>query len=305
MTKMRFHRPANGGGGRGPAPASRPTVALSRLYRCQVRSEYVSPGPALASQVDRIWSWEGQPEELPTLLPGTGAELVIHHGAPVVAHTPSGARELPVAHLLCMRRSRWRLSATGPVRFTAVRFRAGALPHFCPVPAAAVVDEAVAAEELFGGIGGRLPSTVRMADPLTDRARRVEELLTKLLGRSGVDRRVEVAVRRTYRDPATVRLDRLGPDLGLSVRHLRRGFLATVGVSPKEFQRLARFQQSIRALLVPARTSYLPVALAAGYYDQSHFIKEFRRFTGEPPTVLLNGSVSHFYYPSIRPPADA
>jgi hypothetical protein len=160
-----------------------------------VRSEWIQPSPVLAPYVDRVWSWEGTPEELPTLLPGTGAELVVQHGAPVVACTSSGARELPAAHLLCMRRSRWRLSASGPVRFTAVRFRAGTLPNFTSVPVAAVIDDAVAAGDLFGVSGRRLADDIRPADPLDARARTVEALLTRLLGRLDVDWRVEVAVR--------------------------------------------------------------------------------------------------------------
>ncbi|BCJ46950.1 AraC family transcriptional regulator [Actinoplanes ianthinogenes] len=270
-----------------------------------MRSDWIRPSPVLAPYVDRVWSWEGTPDELPVLLPGTGAELVVQHGAPMVACTSSGTRELPAAHLLCMRRSRWRLSAAGPVRFTAVRFRAGALPHFTSVPVAAVMDDAVAAVDVFGVAGRRLAGEIRPADPLDVRARTVEALLTPLMGRSGADRLVEVAVRRTYYDAASVRVNRLGPDLGLSVRHLRRGFLATVGVPPKEFQRLARFQRSIRALLNPVRASCLPVALAAGYFDQSHFIKEFHHFTGQPPARMLGGPVSHFYYPSTSGAADA
>ncbi|GAA1026120.1 hypothetical protein GCM10009557_02660 [Virgisporangium ochraceum] len=93
-------------------------------------------------------------------------------------------------------------------------------------------------------------------------------------------------MRRTYRDAASLHVDRLGPELGLSARHLRRGFLSTAGVPPKEFQLLARFQRSIRTLLNPARTSYLPVAIEAGYWDQSHFIKEFHRFTGQSPARI-------------------
>jgi AraC-like DNA-binding protein len=272
-----------------------------------MRSEHVPVSPALSRYVDRIWAWQGRPDELPTLLPGTGAELVLQHGSPVVAGTRLGPRELPAAHLLCLRRDRWPLTAGGPVRFTAVRFRAGGLARFCPVPATELADQVVPAADLFGAelFGAELFGTLSMDGSLAHRAARLQWVLTKVLDRpTDHDPRVAAAVRRVYRDPAAGGVERLGAAVGLSTRHLRRGFLATVGVGPKEFQRLARFQRVARALLLSAPVAQLPAALAAGYYDQSHYIKEFRRIAGQPPTELLRRPVSHFYYPSLAGTGD-
>lgn len=270
-----------------------------------MRTEFLRPAPDLARYVDRIWAWAGRPEELPTLLPGTGAELVFHHGDPLVARTPAGPRRLPAAHLLCLRRERWPLTAAGPVRFTAVRLRAGALHALCPAPATAVVDQVVGVGEAFGPIGDRLAGAVRDRDSLTVRTAVIEDTLRRLAARRApIDPRVSQAVQRVYRDPATLRVDLLGPRLGVSPRHLRRGFLTAVGVGPKEFQRLARFQRTIRTLMLSDPAAYSPVALSAGYFDQSHFIKEFRRLAGEPPGRLLRRAVSHFYYPSLGEPVD-
>ncbi len=73
--------------------------------------------------------------------------------------------------------------------------------------------------------------------------------------------------------------------LGLSERQLERRFLQRVGVTPKRFATLRRFERaSALAVTAPSLTD---AALAAGYYDQSHFIRDFRRFAGEAPGVLL------------------
>ncbi|GAA3240109.1 hypothetical protein GCM10020216_065550 [Nonomuraea helvata] len=255
---------------------------------------------ALAPYVDRIWSWEGRAEELPTVFPGTGAELVIQRGAGIVAHTASGPYRLPEAHLLCLRRTRWRLAAAGPVAFTAVRLRAGALAALCPVPTTVIADQAVAAADVFGAAADRLVAAVRAGGTLAERAARIESVLVRTLDSAAPpDRRVAAAVARIYRDPATARVNQIGPGVGLSARHLRRGFLTTVGVPPKEFQQLARFQRVVRTLLLSESQAHLAVALSAGYYDQSHYIKDVRRLTGARPTELLAGSVPHFYYPSL------
>ncbi|GAA1026122.1 hypothetical protein GCM10009557_02670 [Virgisporangium ochraceum] len=69
------------------------------------------------------------------------------------------------------------------MRFTAVRFRAGALPHFSSGPVAAAVDDAVAADDVFGPVGRRIEVEVRASDRLAARATVVENLLMTLLDR--------------------------------------------------------------------------------------------------------------------------
>jgi AraC-like DNA-binding protein len=76
-------------------------------------------------------------------------------------------------------------------------------------------------------------------------------------------------------------------DLGVSERHLRRVFRETVGMSPKAFTRLARFQRALGAARKDARLSWASIAAAAGYYDQAHLIAEFRAIAGVTPRELL------------------
>ncbi len=69
--------------------------------------------------------------------------------------------------------------------------------------------------------------------------------------------------------------------LGLSVRQLERRFLARVGVTPKRFVALRRLERALAS--VKTRASWTAAAVDAGYYDQSHFIRDFRRFAGTTP----------------------
>jgi AraC-like DNA-binding protein len=69
--------------------------------------------------------------------------------------------------------------------------------------------------------------------------------------------------------------------LGVSERQLERRFLARIGVTPKRFATLRRFERAVaRATTAPSWTA---AALDAGYYDQSHFNRDFRRFVGSTP----------------------
>ena len=69
--------------------------------------------------------------------------------------------------------------------------------------------------------------------------------------------------------------------LGISVRQLERRFLARVGITPKRYAAMRRLERV--TALAKSAPSLTAAALDAGYYDQSHFIRDFRRFTGASP----------------------
>jgi AraC-like DNA-binding protein len=85
--------------------------------------------------------------------------------------------------------------------------------------------------------------------------------------------------------PAEVRIAALARQLGTSVDTLERRFTAAVGISPKRFARAARLRSAV--LSYAADTTLTDVALGAGYYDQSHFVREMQAATGLAPKLLL------------------
>jgi transcriptional regulator GlxA family with amidase domain len=87
------------------------------------------------------------------------------------------------------------------------------------------------------------------------------------------------------------RIEQLSDWIGFSNRQLRRRFIAAVGYGPKMFQSVLRFQR----LLHLASDKNAPRNLArlsadAGYADQAHMTREVQRFSGSPPSVLLESA---------------
>ncbi|WP_437731199.1 helix-turn-helix domain-containing protein [Sorangium sp. So ce1335] len=72
--------------------------------------------------------------------------------------------------------------------------------------------------------------------------------------------------------------------LGMSSRRFIRSFTEQVGLTPKRYCRVRRFQQALAAIERGERVSWAGVAAACGYYDQAHFIHDFRAFAGLTPT---------------------
>ncbi|HSS97541.1 MAG TPA: AraC family transcriptional regulator [Terriglobales bacterium] len=119
------------------------------------------------------------------------------------------------------------------------------------------------------------------------------------------DSQVEAAVNWITSSPIVADLDRVATIANLSVRQFQRRFKDEVGMSPKLFCRIQRFQRVFQALNIP-NSSWVDAALHCGYYDQSHLIRDFKDFSAETPAVLLaaesdlavhflqNSGMSHF-----------
>ncbi|WP_433604688.1 helix-turn-helix transcriptional regulator [Prescottella agglutinans] len=264
------------------------------------------PSNALGAYVERYW-WctPGPGMALPDIWPGTGAELWIHVGGHVSVRVADAApARLPPAHLVCLRRNRWSLTPSSDGgAFLVARFRAGALRRLLGEGVDGVTDTVVSVEDLWQHEGSRLADAVGSASTWHARVSALDGALRVLAGRrrleSTVENRVLAAAELVYRRRGAVRIDRLAAETGLSVRLLQRRFPAAVGVGPKEFQRLTRIQHATRTLLLGDESRYLATALDAGFYDQNHFIREFRRFTGRNPAATLGLGLSHFYYESF------
>ena len=95
--------------------------------------------------------------------------------------------------------------------------------------------------------------------------------------------------------------------LGVSSRHLERRFKERVGIPPKLFARIRRFQRVFPAI-ENLDAGWVDAAAACGYYDQAHLIRDFRDFAGEPPAALLRTDdlarhfLSHFSKTAGAPP---
>ena len=79
----------------------------------------------------------------------------------------------------------------------------------------------------------------------------------------------------------------LSEQLGISQNYLNTQFKRLIGISPKEFARLSRFFSVLRSIDPMQPVDWTLIAHQAGFYDQSHFYKDFVTLTGYSPTDYL------------------
>lgn len=98
---------------------------------------------------------------------------------------------------------------------------------------------------------------------------------------------VEFSVSTIMQNPNTISLAELYGKVGYSQKHCIKIFKEHVGVTPKSFLRIVRFQKAILEIEKGGEIDWLNIAYESGYYDQSHFINDFRDFSGFTPEVYL------------------
>lgn len=103
--------------------------------------------------------------------------------------------------------------------------------------------------------------------------------------------RIACTLRRLFSDPS-ISIKCLAEKACLSRKQFERVFRDSVGMNPKEYCRVVKFQKAMR-LMQTGRTDWIDVALQSGYADQSHFIREFKRLSAHTPGELLKHSVPY------------
>ena len=80
----------------------------------------------------------------------------------------------------------------------------------------------------------------------------------------------------------------LADKMNINRRNMERRFTSAVGLSPKQLSRVARLQATVKMLDEKQYNSLTSLAYENGYYDQAHFIKDFKEFTGLSPKSFFS-----------------
>jgi AraC-like DNA-binding protein len=136
----------------------------------------------------------------------------------------------------------------------------------------------------------------RLLEPTTaaEKFRCLEEWLLKRLAKPlerhpAVDYAMGVFVSHRSALPVSTVAERTG----YSQRRLIQLFSEQVGLTPKLFSRIGRFQRVIRDVADCTEIDWAGIALSCGYFDQAHFIHEFQEFCGLTPSAYLQYRTEH------------
>jgi len=259
-----------------------------------------APQPPLCDLVALLWYCEGavQPHAKERVLPDGSMELVINlrEDSLRVYDRNNPLRYQNFGHSVVVgTHSQFVVIDTAnQASLMGVHFKAGGAFPFFMVPVDELRDVHVSLDELWGASAAELRERLLEVRTSHARFRILEQFLFAQAARP-LKRHpaVNFALKDFQTRPPGRSVADVADQTGLSRRHFIQLFSQEVGLTPKVYCRIRRFQEVVRLVGTGRQFEWSDVALACGYFDQAHFIHDFRAFSGINPSTYLALHTEH------------
>jgi AraC-like DNA-binding protein len=194
-------------------------------------------------------------------------------------------------------------SGTGS-RMLIVEFKRGRAHPFYRFPMNEIGDIVVEAHLVFGRRFCDLRDRL-LAEPCVDRIFQLVERFLLQQAHDSVQENdatqcIEYAVSRMVSHPTLRYLPQLSNEIGYSQKHFIDLFRQQVGVTPKQYLKIMRFQRAVHAIECSPIIRWSGIAQECGYFDQAHLIHDFKFFSGFTPSEYLNRKADTLNYVPIK-----
>jgi len=252
---------------------------------------FIQPEKQLAPYVAFIWVFEsraGVPmADSRIIVPDGRAKIIVPYRNALCAavnHRRLDAKE----HHLCLvgiQRNPVTIESTATETGTiGIELTPKGLYHLFRLRMHEITDRIVSFEEVFGSLGAKLQQIISEAEDPKAKLMLLQAALTQLLQENEKEYSLlDHALDLLEETHGMIRVQELEAHLGYTRRYLDRLFQEHVGVSPKSLARILRFQEWYQRWTQQQSPTFSSTHVYASYYDQSHFIQEFKRFTGFTP----------------------
>lgn len=182
------------------------------------------------------------------------------------------------------------MTFNGMYSFFEIAFTPHGFMHLFGIPAGEVLNKIAWSEELFDSSIDILHeqlfycSNVQQMSKVTD-----AWLVCRLRKRKHVNdmKAISHILHSINSAKGLVNIDRLAANTNMSVRSFERNFVKYTGIPAKLFCCIARFNHALALKLQYPNLRWTNIAHTAGYFDQAHLVKDFKKFSGDTPSILL------------------
>jgi len=265
-----------------------------------MRSYRYIPAPPLSEFVELLWLYEGyqQPHSKERLLPDGSMELVINLNDDLTRvydpHDTEKLRTLRGSVVVGAHSEFFVIDTAEQHSVVGVHFKPGGAFPFLGLPASELRNALVSLEDLWGGLAGELRERLLEAGRPQAKLRVLEQvLLARAAARLERHPAVAFALHQFHGLPHTRTIAEVTGQIGLSAKRFIQVFSGEVGLTPKLFCRVRRFQRVLRHIGAGRPVEWAAVAVDCGYFDQAHFIRDFRAFSGINPTAYISQRTEH------------
>jgi AraC-like DNA-binding protein len=243
--------------------------------------------PPLDQYITLLWASKGIPSfKKERILPDGSASLLFNFSGTITARSSDQLIILPQCFISGITSSWFDLTYSGMHEQVGIIFKPYGAFSLLDIPMIELHNTAVDLQLIINHTFQEIYERMQEAGSLEQRLQMLNDFLTKKL----ISKILDPSIPRLTNilqanEDITVR--QLADKAGFSQQHVSRIFRRHIGVSPKMIQRIFRFQQAIR-LIKQTKNSLTDTGYEANYYDQSHFINEFKSMAGIPPRGLYD-----------------
>lgn len=266
---------------------------------------FYRPPASLAGLVTRFYVHDVAPSAMGAsrwrIVPDGEVKLIFPYQGGIGCTIGDGERWHPESRLIVsgMRDAPGELRFPAGVGAVVAVLRGDALHRLTGVPQLEITNRTLDGAELFGRVARLSEQELLDAKSATARVQLLGELLQQLMRPTHRDdASFDYALTRLYRAHGRLRVDGLARELGWSRRRLTRAFGDRVGLSPKRVAGVLRFHRVYKHLTRTPPERVDRRIIYDHYFDQSHFLKDFRRYSGTTPrSYEPDADYGRFYVP--------
>lgn len=247
-----------------------------------------APSQDLSMLVKCYWTLESSIDERvekQSIIPDGCMEMIFHYGDLYRQYTENGNSVVqPRCFVIGQLTRPLEIEPTGSTGIFSVRFHPNGFLPFAPIPIKEMENTATPLEKLFGKDGQDIEVKILNAPSVQERIYLVEMFLLERLTRlETIDRIVRSTVETIITGNGQLSIAELSRQTYINRRQLERTFYLAIGLSPKQLSKTIRLQAALKMLVTKEFSNLTSLAYENEYYDQAHFIKDFRDLVGVSP----------------------
>lgn len=165
-----------------------------------------------------------------------------------------------------------------------VAFKRGMAYPFFPFPMNEISDCVVDGDLIWGDDFAELRERILENKDTKIKFQIVEDfLLENYLSKLVLNPCVEFALNKIVQQPDQISLKKLNDQIGYSQKHFIKLFKDQIGITPKSYLKIMRFQKAVNEIENSNEVDWTTISQDCGFYDQAHFINDFKLFSGFTP----------------------
>lgn len=264
----------------------------------------IHPSRPLSPYIRHYWVMEAEnltETVWERIIPTGNIELMFHFKNSFISEKDHLVSYQPRSFVSGISSSFFNVAANGNCGVIAVTFLPWGACNFFDFHLSEIEETSVDLGDIFCSEIRRIEERICEACTLKRRVHIIEEFLFDKLKpvKSAEFHLLQESINTINTKKGQCRTGELAKKLNVSAKNLERKFSAFVGKTPKQFSRIVRFQEIIRCMSSGQSAKSTDLAYDNGYFDQAHFIKDFKTLSGYTPSEFLNLGPCHsdYFYP--------